>query len=75
MSTYIYEAYIHFSIKGNSSHRSHADILRSCHYDDEWHLTLGVEAFDPYITTQVKGIDTIACRMDDEIENPKLVLT
>ena len=31
---------------------------------------LGVEAFDPYITTQVNGIHTIARRMDDEIENP-----
>ena len=30
------------------------------------HLTLGVEAFDPYITTQVNGIHTIARRMDDE---------
>ena len=54
--------------------RPHAHILRSCHYDDEWHLTLGVEAFDPYITTQVDGIHKIACRMDDEMENPKLVL-
>ena len=34
------------------------------------HLTLGVEAFDPYITTQVNGIHTIACRMDDESKNP-----
>ena len=30
------------------------------------HLTLGIEAFDPYITTQVNGIHTIARRMDDE---------
>ena len=30
------------------------------------HLTLGVEAFDPYITTQVNGIHTIARHMDDE---------
>ena len=31
------------------------------------HLTLGVEAFDPYITTQVNGI----C-MDDESKNPQV---
>ena len=37
-------------------------------------LTLGVEAIDPYITTQVNGIHTIACRMDDESKNPMLVL-
>ena len=52
--------------------RPHAHILQSCHYDDEWHLTLGVEAFDPYITTQVNGIHTIARRMDDENENPQV---
>ena len=34
------------------------------------HLTLGVEAFDPYITTQVNDIHTIAHRMDDENKNP-----
>ena len=34
------------------------------------HLTLGVEAFDPYITTQVNGIHTIAHCMDDENKNP-----
>ena len=33
-------------------------------------LTLGVEAFDPYITTQVNGIHTIARRMDDKNKNP-----
>ena len=33
------------------------------------HLTLGVEAFDPYITTQVNGIHTIARRTDDENKN------
>ena len=38
------------------------------------HLTMGVEAFDPYITTQVNGIHTIACRMDDENKTPMLVL-
>ena len=37
------------------------------------HLTLGVEAFDPYITTQVNGIYTITRRMDDK-KNPMLVL-
>ena len=37
------------------------------------HLTLGVEAFDPYITTQVNGTHIIARRMDDEIKNPMLV--
>ena len=31
-------------------------------------LTLGVEAFDPYITTQVNGIHTIARHMDDKIK-------
>ena len=34
------------------------------------HLTLGVEAIDPYITTQVNGIHTIARRMDDESKKP-----
>ena len=34
------------------------------------HLTLGVEAFDPYITTQVNGIHTIARCMDDENKTP-----
>ena len=36
------------------------------------HLTLGVEAFDPYITTQVNDIHAIARRMDGEIENPQV---
>ena len=62
---------IHSRIKA-SSPRPHTHFLRSCHYDDDWHLTLGVEAFDPYITTQVNVIHTIACRMDDEIENPQV---
>ena len=66
--------HIYFSIKANSPHRPHAHILRSCHYDDEWHLTMSVEAIDPYITTQVNGIHTIARRMDDENKTPKLVL-
>ena len=34
------------------------------------HLTLGVEAFDPYITTQVNDIHTIARHMDDKIKPP-----
>ena len=34
------------------------------------HLTLGVEAFDPYITTQVNGTHTIARRMDDKNIKP-----
>ena len=38
------------------------------------HLTLGVEAFDPYITTQVNGIHTIARRMDDKNKTPMLEL-
>ena len=67
------QACMHSRTKANSP-RPHAHILRSCHCDDEWHLTLGVEAFDPYITTQLNGIHTIARRMDDEIENPKFVL-
>ena len=52
--------------------RPYAHILRSCHYDDEWHLTLGVEAFDPYITTQMNGIHTITRRMDDKNKNPQV---
>ena len=32
------------------------------------HTYQNVEVFDPYITTQVDGIHTIARRMDDEIE-------
>ena len=52
--------------------RPHSHNLRSCHYDDEWHLTLGFEAFDPYITTQVNGIHTIARHMDGENKNPKV---
>ena len=34
------------------------------------HLTLGGEAFDPYITTQLNSIHTIARRMDDENKKP-----
>ena len=32
---------------------------------------LGIEAFDPCITTQVNGIQTIARRMDDENKPPR----
>ena len=49
------------------------DLLTSCSHATH-HLTFGVEAFDPYITTQVNGIHTIARRMDDEIKIPMLVL-
>ena len=48
-------------------------MLTSCGHATH-HLTLGVEAFDPYITTQVNGTHTIACHMDDEIKAPMLVL-
>ena len=34
------------------------------------HLTLGVEAFDPYITTQVNGIHTIARLWTTKIKKP-----
>ena len=37
------------------------------------HLTLGVEAIDPYITTQVNDIHTITRRMDTKIKIPTLV--
>ena len=47
--------------------------LTSCDHATH-HLTLGVEAFDPYITTQVNNIHPIACRIDDENKTPKLVL-
>ena len=36
------------------------------------HTYLGVEAIDPYITTQADGIHTIARRMDDEIKCKQL---
>ena len=32
----------------------------------------GVEAFDPYITTQVSGTHTIAHRMDNESKTPRV---
>ena len=48
-------------------------MLTSCGHATH-HLTLGVEAFDPYITTQVNGIHTIARHMDDENKTPMLVL-
>ena len=39
--------------------------LTSCGHTTH-HLTLGVEANNPYIATQVNGIHTIARHMDDE---------
>ena len=36
------------------------------------HCYFGIEAFDPYITTQVNGIHTIARHMDDENENSQV---
>ena len=59
------QACIHSRTKANSP-RPHAHILQSCHSSSY----LGIEAFDPYITTQVNVIHTIACRMDDESKNP-----
>ena len=47
--------------------------LMSCGHATH-HLTLGVEAFDLYITTQVNGIHTIARCMDDENKTPMLLL-
>ena len=43
--------------------------LTSCGHTTH-HLTSGVETFDPYITTQVNDIHTIARRIDDENKNP-----
>ena len=48
-------------------------MLTSCGHATH-HLTLDVEAFDPYITTQVNGTHTIARRMDNENKTPILVL-
>ena len=53
-----------------SSPQPHAHILRSCHSS----TYLGVEAFDPCITTQVNGTHTTACRMDGESKTPMLIL-
>ena len=61
----MYGTYIYRSTKANSP-QPHAYILRSCHLSSY----LGVEAIDPYNTTQVNGIHTIAWRMDDESQNP-----
>ena len=47
--------------------------LTSCsHVTHQLIILPGVEAFDPYITTQVNDIHTIARRVDDEIENPQV---
>ena len=48
-------------------------MLTSCGHATH-HLTLGVEVFDPYITTQVNGTHTIARCMDDENKTPMLIL-
>ena len=47
-------------------------MLTSCGHATH-HLTLDVEAFDPYITTQVNGIHTISHRMDDKNKNPHVI--
>ena len=44
-------------------------MLTSCGHTTH-HLTSGIEAFDPYITTEVNDIHTIARRMDDENKTP-----
>ena len=56
--------YIYCSIKATSPLRPHA------HPCGLATLTLVVEAIDPYITTQVNGIHTIACHMDGESRKP-----
>ena len=48
-------------------------MLTSCGHATH-HVTLGIEAFDPYITTQVNDIHTIARRMNNENKPPQLVL-
>ena len=48
-------------------------MLTSCgHATHQLTFLPGVEAFDPYITTQVSGTHTIARRMDDKMENPQV---
>ena len=42
--------------------------LTTCGHTTHY-ITLGVEAFDPYITTQVNGTHTIASCMNDENKN------
>ena len=59
----MYGTYIYRSTKATSPLRPHAP---PCSLAT---LTLGVEAIDSYITTQVNGIHTIARHMDDENEN------
>ena len=46
-------------------------MLTSCGHATH-HLTLGVEAIEPYITTQMNAIHTIARRMDNENKNPHI---
>ena len=61
---YIYGTYIYYSTKATSPLRPHAHPCGLATH------TLGVEAINRYITTQVNGIHTIARRMDDESKNP-----
>ena len=57
---YIYGTYIYLSTKATYPLRPHAHLCGLAT------LTLGVEAIDPYITTQVNGIHTIARHMDNK---------
>ena len=46
-------------------------MLTSCgHATRQLTFLPGVEAFDPYITTQVSGTHTIVCHMDNESKTP-----
>jgi len=65
---YISDIYIYRSTEATSPLRPHAHLCGLAT------LTLGIEAIDTYIATQVHDIHTIARRMDDESENPMLVL-
>ena len=48
-------------------------MLTSCgHATHQLTLLPSVEAFDPYITTQVNGIHTIAHCMDDKNKKPQV---
>ena len=61
-------AYITVSLLALPDH-----MLTSCgHATHQLTFLFGVEAFDPYITTQVSGIHTIARRMDDESKTPRV---
>ena len=57
------QAYVYNHIKASSPRRT----LTYCGHATHHHTFLpSVEAFYPYITTQVSGTHTIAHRMDDE---------